>query len=164
MALPVVSAAPSTVVVSMPSGAGAPAGAPGYNPDTITVVIGVNNTVMWTNNDTVAGKGTSHTVTPKTQPTGGNWPSTGSGNMLVNASYSFTFTMPGTYTYYCAYHSWMTGTVVVVAAATTSTATSTSTTPEFPAAALAVVLFAVIAAVIVAAPRLRPSRLAAPPN
>jgi plastocyanin len=144
--------AQSTVVVSMPSGAGSgPSAAPGYAPDNVTVVIGINNTVEWTNNDTVAGKGTSHTVTPKTQPGAGNWPSTGSGNMLVNTTYSFTFTVPGTYTYYCTYHNWMTGTVVVEAA---STSTTTHTTPEFPAAYLAVILFAVIAAVILVAPRL----------
>ncbi|HYW82619.1 MAG TPA: plastocyanin/azurin family copper-binding protein, partial [Spirochaetia bacterium] len=29
------------------------------------------------------------------------------------ASYTHTFTTPGTYTYYCAYHLWMVGTVVV---------------------------------------------------
>jgi plastocyanin len=162
--------AQSTVVVSMPSGAGSGASAaPGYAPDNIIVVIGVNNTVEWTNNDTVAGKGTSHTVTPKTQPAAGNWPSTGSGNMLVNTTYSFTFTVPGNYTYYCTYHSWMTGTVIVEAA---STSTATHTTPEFPAAYLALILFAVIAAVILVAPRLsdasffegrRPRAVVAPP-
>ena len=154
-ALPPASAQ-STAVVTMPSGSGSPSGGPGYAPDSITVVIGVNNTVMWTNNDTVNGRGTSHTVTPKTQPAGGDWPSAGSGNIPVNQTYSFTFTAPGTYTYYCAYHSWMTGTVVVEAA--TSTTTSTSTTPEFPLASLAVVLFAVIAAMILVTPRLRPTR------
>jgi plastocyanin len=141
MALPAASAQ-STVVVSMPAGAGNPSGAPGYAPDTITIVIGVNNTVVWENNDTA----TNHNVTPKTQPTGGNWPTAGSGNMDPGAVYSFTFTVPGTYDYVCTYHSWMTGTVVVKAATTPS--------PEFPAAALAVVLFAVLAAVMVAAPRL----------
>ena len=141
-------ATPSTVVVKLTPGGGAPAGAPGYAPDNITVVIGVNNTVMWNNNDTVAGAGTSHTVTVKTQPTGGDWPTAGSGNIPVNKSYSFTFTVPGTYTYYCTYHVWMVGTVVVKAS---------TPVPEFPTAALAVILFAVIAVAIVAAPRLMPS-------
>jgi len=159
--MPLASAQPqSTVVVTITPGSGAPSGAPGYAPDNVTVVIGVNNTVVWMNNDTVAGKGTNHTVTPKTQSGAGDWPAAGSGNMLPNATYSFTFTVPGTYTYYCTYHSWMTGTVVVEAA-TTST-TSTHTTPEFPAASLAVILFAVVAAVVLAASRLKPTRDANP--
>jgi plastocyanin len=144
--------AQSTTIITIPKGSGFPAGAPGYAPDNATVVIGVNNTVEWVNNDTVA-----HTVTPEKQPSGGNWPAAGSGNLAVNATYTFTFTVPGTYTYNCLYHSWMSGTLTVLPA--------THTTAEFPTAALAVVLFAVIAAVIVAAPRLKPKTVAstAPP-
>jgi plastocyanin len=158
VALPTASAAVSTVAVSIPSGAASgAAAAPGYAPATINIVIGVNNTVMWTNDD-----GAPHTVTPSTVPAGASW-SVGSGNLVAGASYSFTFTVPGTYTYACAYHSWMTGTVVVKAAtSTTATSTTTSTTPEFPTAALALVFFAVIAAVMLAVPRLRPSRGSSP--
>jgi plastocyanin len=146
--------AQSTVAVSIPIGAGSGQGAaPGYAPSSVTVVIGVNNTVMWTNADT-AGAGTAHTVVPTTQPTGGNWPAAGSGNIPAGQPYSFTFTVPGTYTYHCSYHSWMSGTVIVKAATTTTT---TSTTPEFPVVSLAIILFAVIAAVMLAAPRLRPT-------
>jgi plastocyanin len=156
MALPLANAQ-SAVVVSMPNGSGLPAGGPGYAPDTVTVVIGVNNTITWTNNDTA-----HHNVTPGNEPAGATW-SAGSGDMAPNAAYSFTFTVPGNYTYTCTYHKWMTGNVVVKAAALTSTSTKTSTTPEFPAAYLAVIFFAVIAAVMVAAPRLRPSRVSTPP-
>jgi plastocyanin len=139
-----------TVVVSIPKGAGSgQSAAPGYAPDNVVVVIGVNNTVMWTNNDTAA-----HTVIPGNEPAGGGW-SVGSGNLPSGMSYSFTFTVPGTYAYSCSYHSWMSGTVVVKAA----TSTTTSTTPEFPAASLALIFFAVIAAVMLAVPRLRPSRV-----
>lgn len=143
--------AQSTTVISIPKGSGLPSGAPGFAPDKATVVIGVNNTVEWTNNDTVA-----HTVT--SAPGNG---SVSSGNLAVGATYTYTFTTPGTYDIVCLYHSWMTGTVVVLA----STSTSTHTTAEFPTATLAIVLFAVIAAVIVAAPRLRPKGVAstAPP-
>jgi plastocyanin len=136
-ALPLANAQ-STVMVSIPSGSGASqSAAPGYSPDTITLVIGVNNTVTWTNNDTV-----HHTVTSVS----GNG-SISSGDMAPAATYSYTFTTPGTYQYFCVYHSWMTGVVIVKAA---------STVPEFPAAYLALTLFAAIAAVIVVAPRLRP--------
>jgi len=72
-----------------------------YSPPTITVVIGVNNTVTWVNNDSAP-----HTVTA----TGGSF---NSGNLNPGQSWSYTFTTPGTYTYYCAYHSWMRGTVTV---------------------------------------------------
>lgn len=140
------SSAVTTVSVSIPQGAGAgPSAAPGYAPDKITVVIGVNNTVTWTNNDNLA----SHTVTS----TSGNG-TINSGNMVLGATYTFTFTTPGTYDYYCVYHSWMTGVVVVRA--------GTTPTPEFPAAWLAVILFAVVAAVLIAAPRVRP--IAVKPN
>jgi plastocyanin len=90
--------------VEIPKGAGTgPSAAPGYAPDTITVVIGVNNTVTWTNDDTVA-----HTVTSVS----GNG-TVSSGNFVPGATYTYTFTAPGTYDYYCEYHAWMTGTVIV---------------------------------------------------
>lgn len=115
---------PAVVKVSMPAGAGAgPQGAPGYSPDIVKVPVGT--TVVWSNNDTVA-----HTVTSAT----GNG-SLNSGNMNPGAVYNFTFTTPGTYDYVCAYHPWMTGTVVVTPAASsppsgpaTSSSTTTSTT------------------------------------
>jgi plastocyanin len=158
-------AAPATVNVVIIPGSGSATASeenlPGYTPSTITVVIGVNNTVMWLNNDTVSGKGTAHTVTDATEPTGGGF--SGSGEMLANATYSFTFTVPGTYNYFCSYHAWMMGTVVVEAASTsTVSSTSTHVTPEFPAAYLAVILFAVIAAAVVVAPRFRPKASAGP--
>jgi plastocyanin len=98
------SASPVTVSVSIPKGAGdGPQAAPGYAPDKITVVIGVNNTVTWTNNDPI-----HHTVT--SAPGNG---SLNSGDMAQGATYTYTFTTPGTYDYVCVYHAWMTGTVVV---------------------------------------------------
>jgi plastocyanin len=74
-----------------------------FSPLEVTVVIGVNNTVNWVNDDNAA-----HTVTAKDG-------SFSSGNMASGSSYTYTFTTPGTFTYYCAYHSWMVGTVVVKA-------------------------------------------------
>ncbi len=149
LAVPAARAA-SSVVVSIPNGSGSgPSAGPSFTPENITVVIGVNNTVVWTNNDT-AGTGTSHTVVPKGQPSGGNWPTAGSGNISPGATYPFTFTVPGVYDYYCSYHAWMVGSVTVKA--------GTSPTPEFPAAWLAAILFAVIAGVVVAARGLRPAR------
>jgi len=74
---------------------------PGYSPDVIHVVIGVNNTVTWTNNDQ-----TTHTVTAidGTFDSGLLQP----GQMFVE-----TFDSPGTYQYHCQIHPWMNGTVIV---------------------------------------------------
>ena len=67
----------------------------------IDVVIGVNNTVVWTNKDS-----TPHTVTSTTKLFD-------SGNMNAGDTFTFTFTTPGTYSYVCSYHPWMKGTVIV---------------------------------------------------
>ncbi len=74
----------------------------GYSPAAITVTIGVNNTVVWTNDD-----GIFHTVTA----TDGSF---NSGTIFAGQNWSHTFTQPGTYSYYfCQYHPWMKGTVIV---------------------------------------------------
>jgi plastocyanin len=66
-----------------------------------TLVITAGTTVTVTNHDTVA-----HT-----------WTSNGhlfdSGDIPPGGTFSFTFTTPGTYSYHCSIHSFMTGTVVV---------------------------------------------------
>jgi plastocyanin len=90
--------------VQILSGASLNSTSNGFSPSTIHVVIGVNNTVMWTNND-----GTPHTVTA-------NDGSFDSGAITAGQSWTYTFTQPGTYQYHCSYHSWMTGTVIVEAA------------------------------------------------
>lgn len=74
-----------------------------YSPDTITVVIGVNNTVTWVNQDIA-----SHTVTSNSDVFD-------SGNLNPGETWTYTFTAPGVYEYHCDYHPWMTGTVVVKA-------------------------------------------------
>ena len=74
-----------------------------YSPPTITVVIGVNNTVTWINNDIAP-----HTVTADDG-------SFNSGNLDPSASWTHVFTTPGTYTYHCEYHPWMQGTIIVKA-------------------------------------------------
>lgn len=72
-----------------------------FSPASITVKKGTK--VTWTNKDTVA-----HTVTENDGQAG---PS--SGDLDLNASYSFTFTKTGTFQYHCAIHPGMTGTVTV---------------------------------------------------
>jgi plastocyanin len=89
--------------VSILPNAGTNETSPGYSPDTIHVVIGVNNTVTWTNNDQV-----THTVTAIDG-------SFDSGLMQPGQIFVHTFTAPGNYTYHCQIHPWMNGTVIVTA-------------------------------------------------
>lgn len=95
--------APATVIVNMPSGAGAGIGLT-FTPQTITVVIGVNNTIKWVNQDTV-----DHTVSSTSGPSEfGN-----DGTIAPGASFTTTLTMAGTYQYRCTIHTTMTGTIIV---------------------------------------------------
>ena len=98
------------VNVTIPSGAGAPpAGYTGgqkttfgYEADTVTLVIGVNNTILWINDDS-----TIHTATSDAAGV------FDTGNIAPGATAQFTFTSPGNFTYHCTYHTWMQGTVIV---------------------------------------------------
>jgi plastocyanin len=74
-----------------------------FNPQQITVKSGTR--VVWTNNDDIP-----HTVTSKT----GIFKSKA---LDTEDKFSFTFTTPGTYSYFCALHPHMTGSIVVEASA-----------------------------------------------
>jgi plastocyanin len=67
------------------------------NPDTI----GVGAALTWTNNDT-----TTHT----TVSDDGSW---ASGNIAPGAAFTRTFSTAGTFTYHCAIHPNMVGTITV---------------------------------------------------
>ena len=92
--------------LSILSGSGTPGTLITFSPQNVTVVIGVNNTVQWTNNDN-----TAHTVTSQNIPSGA-----APFNQFLNpgAKFTYQFTVPGTYYYICTLHSWMHGTVTVV--------------------------------------------------
>jgi len=64
-----------------------------------TLTIKAGTTVVWENYDSAP-----HTVTGD---------GLDSGKMSKGDTYEYTFTEPGTYEYYCAYHPSMTGTVIV---------------------------------------------------
>ena len=98
----------ATVQVSIDNGAGTNVNDPGYTPDNITVVLGINNTVQWVNNDNMP-----HTVTAVDG-------SFDSGNMNAGANFTHTFTQAGTYQYLCVYHHWMHGSVTVLASGSSS--------------------------------------------
>jgi plastocyanin len=65
--------------------------------------ISVGTTVTWVNQDDVP-----HTATSSDAP-----PAFDSRTLDTDTAYSFTFTKPGTYRYYCKVHPRMTATVVV---------------------------------------------------
>jgi len=73
-----------------------------FAPATLTITAG--DTVTWTNEDAVV-----HTATSVDG-------AFDSGDLAEGASYSLTFTTPGTYDYLCTPHPSMTGRIVVVAA------------------------------------------------
>ena len=72
-----------------------------FSPGTLTVPVGT--TVTWINHDE-----TPHTVTAADNPRSFKSP-----GLDIDDKFSFTFTKPGTYTYLCTVHPYMTGRVVV---------------------------------------------------
>jgi plastocyanin len=94
------SLSPIISIVTIPNGGGYIYS--NYAPSQITVVIGVNNTVMWINHDVIA-----HTATSKTGIFN-------SGLIQPNANFTYTFTTAGVYPYYCQVHLTMNGTVTVL--------------------------------------------------
>ncbi|MDV3277429.1 MAG: cupredoxin domain-containing protein [Nitrososphaerales archaeon] len=95
-------AAPSGPTIVIPDGVGSSQNL-NFSPQALTVVIGVNNTVTWVNQD-----GVVHTATAIDQ-------SFNSGNIQPGGSWSHTFATPGSYSYVCVYHGWMKGTIIVKA-------------------------------------------------
>lgn len=71
-----------------------------FDPGTLTVPAGT--TVTWVNHDEVP-----HTVASSDKRF------TSSGPLDTGDSYSYKFTTPGTYTYFCTLHPFMTGKIVV---------------------------------------------------
>ncbi len=108
LAFGLTSSSPTTsagLTISIPSGVGANQ-TQTYQPATITVVVGINNTILWTQDDI-----SPHTVTSVQVP--GGVDTFDSGNLNKGQDFSVTLNVPGTYLYHCTYHSWMKGTIVV---------------------------------------------------
>lgn len=80
-----------------------------FQPSSITVVVGVNNTIIW--NDLDADQ---HTVTSMSVPAGAT--KFDSGILNQGQTFTLTLTVPGKYRFYCTIHpTWMRGTIVVKA-------------------------------------------------
>ena len=79
-----------------------------YVPASVKVMIGVNNSVTWINQDNLS----QHTVVTTVVPSGGSQVDLILG---TNETYTVKFTVPGVYHYYCMWHpDWMKGTITVV--------------------------------------------------
>jgi plastocyanin len=72
----------------------------------MTVVIGVNNTIEWVNDDNQA-----HTVTSLQVPTGAS--TFNSEFVFPGKTFTLTLTVPGVYKYVCAWHNWLAGQITV---------------------------------------------------
>ena len=81
-----------------------------FNPSTLTVVIGTNNTVVFTNNDI-----TEHTVTFTGAPSGVSLVSISDSSLAAGATFTVTLPAAGTYQYKCSIHPWMSGSITVAA-------------------------------------------------
>ncbi len=87
--------------------------------DPVTITIPAGDQVRWTNTGDVP-----HTVT-----------STGlfnSGTLNTNDTFTYTFGLPGTYTYFCTIHTFMQGSVTVTGPTATSTLINTPTNTSTP--------------------------------
>jgi len=105
--------APYLVTIKMPNGSAANQSLT-FSPATVTVVLGVNNTVQWFNLDHAA-----HSVVFTQVPAGSNITTaslssqTSPGIIYDNYYGPILLPAPGTYKYYDALHQWMTATIIV---------------------------------------------------
>jgi plastocyanin len=80
-----------------------------FQPAHITVVVGKNNTISWTNQDSA-----DHTVTFYSGPQGVQLASISDSDVGAGQTYTVTLSTPGTYEYHCSFHpAWMIGSIVV---------------------------------------------------
>jgi plastocyanin len=80
----------------------------GFLPGNATVVVGVNSTILWYNNDTA-----DHTIVSQSVPSGAN--SFSSQLIKPGGTFNATLTVPGVYKYDCGIHPWMKGEIIVKA-------------------------------------------------
>lgn len=123
------------VNIAMVSGAGSPYSGYkqgsttlyGYDPLTVTLVIGVNNTVVFTNEDAAFHSATAASNDPApfdSRCLDGIGAPCPAGQGPGGSTYQFTFTVPGTYTYHCIYHTWMQGKIIVLAGSNSASSTT----------------------------------------
>ncbi|MEE8112814.1 MAG: plastocyanin/azurin family copper-binding protein, partial [Nitrososphaerales archaeon] len=81
-----------------------------YVPKEPTVTLGVDNSVVWLNQDPVL-----HTVTADPGSPDDFADDASRSNFLdIGGTFTFVFTSPGEYKYHCEPHPWMRGTIIVL--------------------------------------------------
>jgi plastocyanin len=93
-----------TALVQILNGSSTNTNLQGFSPQNMTLVMGVNNTVVWLNDDYAIHTGTAIDG------------SFDSGFIEPGGNFAYTFTTPGTYEYHCTIHVWMKGTITVLPA------------------------------------------------
>jgi len=93
------------VTIIIPQGSADPSLMKSFEPQEVTVVLGVNNTVRWINQDDVGFAILSDN---------NDGQRFGSPYLFPNNSWYFTFTTPGTFEYHSNPHPWKTGRVIVL--------------------------------------------------
>ncbi|HKU33358.1 MAG TPA: hypothetical protein VJR22_05890 [Candidatus Nitrosotalea sp.] len=104
---------PSVSNIIIPDGAEDPSSGKNYEPRYLVVVLGINNTVKWTNESPSA----AHTIVADNQDDPLFWNVTRSNNgvlLLPGKSFNFTFTKVGEFQYDTDPHPWMYGWVLVL--------------------------------------------------
>ncbi len=83
---------------------------PNFSPKKIEVVLGINNKVIWHNQDMIG-----HTVSTQNEIKDSYSGKFGSNGIIPpGETYEFLFTEPVEFEYYCTPHPWMRGTISVV--------------------------------------------------
>lgn len=124
---------PSVSNIIIPAGAEDPSSGKNYEPRYLVVVLGVNNTVKWTNESPSA----AHAIVAENQDDPLFWNATRSVNgvlLLPGKSFNFTFTKVGEFQYDTDPHPWMYGWVLVLpqSAKNATTTVSLNTSSDIP--------------------------------
>ena len=103
---------PEVAEVLIVEGSGLPSNPQFYVPEEVRGALGVDNKILWINEDT-----TAHTVTTDDEfhdQLNGKFDSMETIGLLTpGQTYEFTFTEEGEYPYHCEPHPWMTGMVKI---------------------------------------------------
>ena len=97
-------------IVVIPEGSSSGDGGLNFTPETITIMIGVNNTVVWINKDIVPG-----TVVASDNGDPDFFKATVEPDFLLPGDeFRHTFTRPGEFGYHSEPHPWMHGKIIVL--------------------------------------------------
>ena len=109
------SQSPQITTVIIPQGAEDPTSGKNYEPQNIHVIIGVNNTVKWINNDTTMSSVIANNQTNPDFFDATHKQTSGKISNILNQgeSFDYTFTKVGYFGYHSEPHPWMRGWITV---------------------------------------------------